>query len=141
MKGSVAAIHFMLVNSAKYNVDSASFEREIQQLGLPKANAEMIVKKYENSISKLREKFAKESYRFNGLKYVDWRVDHVLASSSKSEAEVGSIAHLKLSLHNSDSTDTSPSKTVAFEISPPKLDVMIFELSKALEFMKKYKSS
>ena len=36
IKASIAAISFILTNSAKYNVESDTLATELQQLGLPK---------------------------------------------------------------------------------------------------------
>lgn len=49
LKGVVAAIHFMIINAAKYDVDEASLSQEIQQLGLPKANADLITIAYRHN--------------------------------------------------------------------------------------------
>lgn len=35
-QGSVAAVHFIVTNAAKHDVDESSLVQEIQQLGLPK---------------------------------------------------------------------------------------------------------
>ena len=42
-KGVVAALHFVLSQSAKYDIDDTTLQLEIQQLGLPKENADALV--------------------------------------------------------------------------------------------------
>jgi len=49
VKGSIAAIHFVLTSSAKYNIDSEVLLAEIQQLGLPKDCSEALVQYYNES--------------------------------------------------------------------------------------------
>ena len=39
----VAALHFVLSQSAKYDIDDTTLQLEIQQLGLPKENADALV--------------------------------------------------------------------------------------------------
>eukprot|EP01031_Cornospumella_fuschlensis_P038480 gene38480-46772_t len=46
LKGAIAALHFMISNSAKYDTDDKVLIQEIQQLGLPKENSDMIAKQY-----------------------------------------------------------------------------------------------
>ena len=55
LKGMVAAVHFVLVNAARYDVDETSLTQEIQQLGLPKENAEAITKVYREYKEMLRD--------------------------------------------------------------------------------------
>ena len=43
-KGVVAALQFVLSNSAKYDIDDTTLQLEIQQLGLPKENADVLVR-------------------------------------------------------------------------------------------------
>ncbi len=83
-KGSVAAIHFTVTNAAKFDVDDTSLVQELQQLGLPKENADHIGKVYREHKEALREVFARESLKVSVLMGVEWRVDHVVASSSSS---------------------------------------------------------
>jgi hypothetical protein len=74
----------MITNAAKFNVDEHSLILEIQQLGLPKENTEAIVKQYKDTKDILRNKLAENSYRISKLMNVDWRFDHILATSSSS---------------------------------------------------------
>mmetsp|Transcript_8516 Transcript_8516/g.14131 ORF Transcript_8516/g.14131 Transcript_8516/m.14131 type:complete len:181 (+) Transcript_8516:373-915(+) len=85
IKGAVAAIHFMVTNAAKFDLDEKSLVLEIQQLGLPKENAEAVGKQYREAKEHLRNQFAEDSYRVSKLAGVDWRVDHILASSAALE--------------------------------------------------------
>ena len=89
MKGAIAAIHFIVANAAKYDIDDKSLIQEIQQLGLPKDSTDAVANRYRESREPLRVKFAEESYRLSKLISVDWRVDHIIASSSSSSVSDG----------------------------------------------------
>ena len=72
---------FHYSNAAKYDVDELSLSTEIQQLGLPKKNADIISNAFLDSKDKLREIHANESFRLSKLLDCDWRIDQVLGSS------------------------------------------------------------
>eukprot|EP00601_Ochromonadales_sp_CCMP2298_P022932 CAMPEP_0173308122 /NCGR_PEP_ID=MMETSP1143-20121109/21560_1 /TAXON_ID=483371 /ORGANISM="non described non described, Strain CCMP2298" /LENGTH=124 /DNA_ID=CAMNT_0014249489 /DNA_START=22 /DNA_END=393 /DNA_ORIENTATION=- len=63
LKGAVAAVHFMLSNAARFGVDEKSLVLEVQQLGLPRENAEVLGRQYREASDLLRARFAEESYR------------------------------------------------------------------------------
>ena len=42
-RGAASALHFVLVSSAKHDINSATLLVEMQQLGLPAPSAEMLV--------------------------------------------------------------------------------------------------
>lgn len=149
IKGAIAAIHFMLTNAAKFDVDEKSLILEIQQLGLPKENSEAIAKQYRDTKDMLRSKFAEDSYRVTKLVSTDWRVDQIIASSKPVEGTAngdnriiqnGPLIHINIGI------DAKPElgeavdvfgraadryKDIAFEITPQKLDVLIHELTHA----------
>jgi hypothetical protein len=55
----VAALHFIFLNSAKYDVDSQSvLPNELQQLGLPKDICTAIVRAFQQAREALRAKLA-----------------------------------------------------------------------------------
>lgn len=59
LKAMVAALHFIFLNSAKYDVDSQSvLPNELQQLGLPKDICTAIVRAFQQAREPLREKLA-----------------------------------------------------------------------------------
>lgn len=146
-QGAIAAIHFMLTNAAKFDVDEKSLILEIQQLGLPKENSEAIAKQYRDTKDMLRSKFAEDSYRVSKLVSTDWRVDQIVATSQPAAGgeggdnrivQTGPLVHVNVNI------DTKPEiseledvfgratgrfKDIAFEISPQKLDVLIHELT------------
>lgn len=138
--------------------------QEIQQLGLPKENADAIGRHYRDSKDTLRTQLAEESYRLPKLVDVEWRVDAVLASSSNSATEgttetgagddSDAVVHLRLCVDNcSQSAGTSESTAViggmsanrwqdiAFALSPEKLDVLVHELSQAALLLENLENS
>jgi COMM domain containing 4 len=142
IKGAVAAVHFMVVNAAKYDVDDVSLCTEIQQLGLPKENAEAIARQFSEHKEGLRGIFSSESYRTNRLLNTDWRLDQVIASS-RSDTKAGPLVHIKMLIDSQPQASSgaqqqdlriADGKRVqeeAFEVSVGKLDVLIHELSTA----------
>ena len=157
VKGSVAAVHFMVTSAAKHDVDESSLVQEIQQLGLPKESADVVGRHYRDNKDALRTQLADESFRLSRVVGVDWRVDAVLAVSSSSPSssvgdDSGAVVHLRLRTdtrphlrapnENDDATavaaasvDGGRFRDVAFELSPEKLDVLIHELSHAQALM------
>lgn len=139
IKGAIAAIHFMVTNAAKYDVEDNVFVQEIQQLGLPKENTDMIAKQLRETKDHLRAKFAEDSYRISRLLSTDWRVDMVLGSSSRpaETAEKEKIIHLNMHIDNRPGDVDSPDKhrNLAFEVSSTKLDGLVHELSQVLHMM------
>ena len=164
IQGSIAALHFMITNAAKYDLDDTSLIQEILQLGLPKENTEAIAKQYREFKDQLRIKFADESYRVSRLISTDWRVDQILAASDSTIIQViliflilsllifnyiiiiiqkqrEKIIHLKLNIDKSDksvkSSNTSNDKVtnLAFEMTDTDLNVLIHELAQAQKLM------
>ena len=134
IKGTVAAIHFMISNATKYDVDEVSLSQEIQQLGLPKANADVISQCFRENKDILRNKLSEESYRVSKVLSSGWRIDQIIASSDEIDSEC--TAHIKLEV------DTKPEdegmagvENIAFELSEDKLNLMVQELSTAQKLL------
>ena len=140
IKGAVAAVHFMVVNAAKYDVDEVSLSTEIQQLGLPKENADTIARQFRDHKEALRTKFSEESYRTSRLITTDWRLDQVIANS-QSSSPTGPLVHLKLQIDtkpqdgslgdDASVADGDRVQNDAFELSADKLDILVHELTAA----------
>jgi len=129
----------MITNAAKYDVAEKYFVQEIQQLGLPKENADVISLLYTNCKDKLRERFAETSYRVSKIVNTDWRVDKILASSNSHSDDVSPYS-IKFDIRYDTNPTYEPVKSIAdenivFEMSSEKLDLMIYELSKAKVLM------
>jgi len=48
VEASIAALHFVLTNAAKYDLADATLAKELQQLGTPKEHSDAICKLYAN---------------------------------------------------------------------------------------------
>ncbi len=162
-QGSVAAVHFIVTSAAKHDLDESSLVQEIQQLGLPKENADAIGRHYRESKDTLRAQLAEESYRLSKLIDVEWRVDALLASSSASAGgdtqtsagdDSDAVVHLRLCVDNCPQLVGSAQSTtvvggasttrwqdIAFELTPEKLDVLVHELSQASLLLEKLQNS
>mmetsp|Transcript_6364 Transcript_6364/g.18629 ORF Transcript_6364/g.18629 Transcript_6364/m.18629 type:complete len:224 (-) Transcript_6364:403-1074(-) len=91
-KGAVAALRFILSNSAKYDIDDSTLQLEVQQLGLPKENADALGRAFRDSKDSLQETFLARSLEFPAVRDVEWRVDHIIAAS---DGSLGPEVHLK----------------------------------------------
>jgi len=134
----LAALHFILANAAKYDVDEASLSAEIQQLGLPAENTATLIQLYGTTKVALRNRFVDESFRLSRLISTKWRVDNVLDSNvNLTPDNSSSNVLLKLSVENNPSKMpfTQSLGEISFEISPEKLDALIYELSSAESLM------
>ena len=137
IKGITAAVRFILTNAARYDLDETSLTQEIQQLGLPKENAEAITKLYREHKDGLREVLSMKSYRMSRFVGADWRVDQVIASSEADEAE--SFFHLNVKMdrspHETDTNKKKMAKEVAFEMTVDQMDLFIHEMQLAKDKM------
>jgi len=101
VKGAIAGLKFILSAGAKYDVDDNTLLQEIQQLGLPKENAEAVVKTFHDHKEQLRTAFLQQSFQLDRFESLDWRVDHVLQTSQQAENKIiepETVVQLKLSL-------------------------------------------
>eukprot|EP01036_Dinobryon_divergens_P027365 gene27363-36130_t len=134
IKGSIAALHFMVTSAAKYDLAEGFFVQEILQLGMPKENADVVASLYRRSKDDLRLHFSESRHLHHRLASTDWRVDRIITSASPY------LIHLNLTIDAppslSSSQETNPSsKIIAFQLDNSKLDLMISELSKAQKLM------
>jgi len=149
IKGAVAAVHFIVTNAAKYDINDDALHLEIQQLGLPKENSEAICRGYREHKDNLRTKFTEESYRISKLLRTDWRVDHVITSGGGSTgAEFsGPLVQLKLKvdalpqegtvtedcqeINLSGKADGRRVRDEVVQMTGEQLDSLVFEMQKA----------
>jgi hypothetical protein len=125
--------------------------QEIQQLGLPKENSDMIAKQYRDNKDTLRQVLEEKSYRISHFLSADWRVDQVLAVSNNNsnnndnnnnnnfQLSTEKIVHLNLKFSSNDDrlseNNNHASKTIAFELNGENLDLLIHELSQTEKLM------
>mmetsp|Transcript_17783 Transcript_17783/g.18528 ORF Transcript_17783/g.18528 Transcript_17783/m.18528 type:complete len:213 (+) Transcript_17783:14-652(+) len=143
LKGAIAAVHFIISNSAKHDLDELSLVQEIQQLGLPKEHSEAIARQYREHKDTLRLRFSEESYRVTSLLASDWRVDLTIASSESTKRSASIQLKLELDTQphlgridvNHPIVDGTRVKELAFELTTDKLDVLLHELLHAQSLM------
>eukprot|EP00118_Oscarella_pearsei_P005804 m.26654 g.26654 ORF g.26654 m.26654 type:complete len:197 (+) comp29446_c0_seq2:27-617(+) len=126
VRAAVATLLFIISSAAKYNVDSATLNSELQQLGLPKELSSALCRAYGDGQAKLQDALRQRSLRLSRLGSVDWRVDYVL-SSSHIEAVEEPFVQIKVNKEGDDS--------VAFTASPDKFRLLLSELKQAYALM------
>ena len=156
IKGAIAAVHFMITNAAKHDLDELSFVQEIQQLGLPKENSDAIARQFRDNKDSLRSSLAKDSYRISKLLSTDWRVDHIIASGSSDNTTTNikneTLIQLNLLVDTERQKSNNISNTknenlfnshiqnISFELSSDKLDILVHELSEAKKLLENVES-
>eukprot|EP01125_Pyxidicula_operculata_P021461 TRINITY_DN8275_c0_g1_i1.p1 TRINITY_DN8275_c0_g1~~TRINITY_DN8275_c0_g1_i1.p1 ORF type:complete len:198 (+),score=50.67 TRINITY_DN8275_c0_g1_i1:57-650(+) len=132
IKAIVAAVTYMIKNSAKYNVKPEVVSQELQQLGLPSGHAGTIEKILLKDKDRLRDYFKSQILKLNRLDSVDWRVDFILASSNLQELNTPS---LQLNLNVRPSSDPENTESHNFGVDQDKLRVLLHELKVARALM------
>lgn len=125
IKAGVAALHFIIMSSSKFQVDDAILASELMQLGLPKEHADATARVYRENKDSLVEKLESETLRINTVKNVEWRCDHVISSSHLVALNQPTV-HLKLQ---------GSSSSTAFELSADKFRVLLADLKEARKIM------
>ncbi|NXP66657.1 COMD4 protein, partial [Chloropsis cyanopogon] len=100
VKATIAVLGFILSSAAKRSIDSESLSRELQQLGLPKAeHASGLCRSYEEKQSPLQDRLRACSLRLSQLGSVRWRVDYTLSSSELREVNEP-VVHLTFNVRD-----------------------------------------
>ena len=108
--------------------------QEIQQLGLPKVNADVISQSFRDNKDALRDKLGEESYRVSKVLSSSWRIDQVLASSE--DIDTDCTTHVKLVVDMKPQEEgVAGVENLAFELSEDKLNLMVRELSEAQKLL------
>ncbi|KAF2068727.1 hypothetical protein CYY_009948 [Polysphondylium violaceum] len=127
IKALVAAIHFIIFNSVKNDVDESTLSTELQQLGLPKEHCDSISRAFREHKEKLRSIFHNSTLKLPSLHSVDWRVDFLLSSNTVQEVNSPSV-QLNFNIKNNSNGEIS---SHPFEISAKKFNVLYYELKGA----------
>lgn len=133
VKAAIAALHYILTNSAKHGVKIEELSDEIQQLGLPKEHATGLGKVYSEHSTAVRNRLKEKSLKLNSLEKVDWRVDYVLGSSAEPETSQPEV-HLRLNLRDADTEALTP---LSFSMDPEQCRLLLRELTAAEQIMSK----
>lgn len=129
VKAAIGSVNYILSNAARHTVghkavsalcragvttlsdkpDSVQLNDELQQLGLPRENADGISRPYRSNAEALHTAASKRTLALPRLTSLQWRVDYVLAASAMKTAGVP-VAHLQVhTSHSSDATQLKPS--------------------------------
>ncbi|KAJ5077989.1 comm domain-containing protein [Anaeramoeba ignava] len=135
VKGAVAALHFILSSSAKFDVEPNIVSTELQQLGLPKEHCESLIRPYREQKEAIQAKFVEESLRLTKVKNVEWRSDYII-SANKTEVQKP-VIQLKLDLTDF-SENSQNTKKISFEINDEKFKLLLNDLNEAKDLMKKF---
>jgi len=133
VKATTAALSFILRNAAKYDLDSDTLVKELQQLGLPKEHCDTMARPFAEYKERLREKLRSETLKVNSLEGVEWRVDYILSSSMTKSADVPAV-QLKLKIKEKTKSDDASTEH-SFELSAEKFKAFISELQTARDMM------
>eukprot|EP00455_Lapot_gusevi_P053394 TRINITY_DN8318_c0_g1_i3.p1 TRINITY_DN8318_c0_g1~~TRINITY_DN8318_c0_g1_i3.p1 ORF type:complete len:209 (+),score=39.85 TRINITY_DN8318_c0_g1_i3:73-699(+) len=138
IKAMIAALHFILASSAKYDCEERVLSVELQQLGLPKDICSAICRSYRTNKDKLREFFSNSILHLPQIQNVKWRVDYICHSSELKEVNTPTV---RLMLETSKPAQITPgslsasSQTINFEISAEKFRILYNELKAARMLM------
>ncbi|GAB9475907.1 hypothetical protein Gpo141_00012983 [Globisporangium polare] len=83
-----AVLRFVLQHAAKYNVSSADFALELQQLGLESSVVETISQVYETKRIQIRTQLEGERFKFPHIEKVEWRIINREASNADKAIEL-----------------------------------------------------
>ncbi len=130
-KGVVAALHFILTSSARYEVAEDVLAGELQQLGLPKEHAEALVAAVRDGRAALVSHFSDASLRLPSLHSLQWAV-HEDAGAARAHT-----VELQLGLRSQPPPGAAPppaaaaARAVNFRVSSDSLALLRAELKKA----------
>jgi len=151
IKAMVAALHFILRSSAKYDVDDGVLLSELQQLGLPRDVSTAICRCFKAGKQRLRRYLESQTLHLARLEQCEWRVDFILASSMSVHAkqptvrfnmalnvphETRSVNKTTNELVTDSLTDANRSRILtSFEMTADKFRVFFNELKAAKSLM------
>ena len=133
LKGVVAALHFILTCSARYDVAEETLALELQQLGLPKEHTEALVAALRDGRAPLQAHLADASLRLARLESLRWRVHAADASDPTKGAH---SVELRLGVRDQPaptaSLDAPPAlRALGFRVDPDTLALLQAELRAA----------
>jgi len=128
-KACIAALHFLVSNSAKFDVEDFTLTRELQQLGLPKEHTDAVVKPYWDHREPLQTKLLEDSLRLPCLQVKAWQVQ---ADQSKNV-----VMRLKSSADNSE-LQAEKAEDMVVCMTAEKFLVLYHELKIARSLMEEY---
>merc|ERR1712137_562321 len=129
VKALIAALTFIVSNSAKYNVEDETIRNELQQFGLPKEHCDSIARSFTGAKEILQEHFVEQTFSLPKLSSVNWKINYVMCND---EDDVNApLIQLQLGVNNPETSN----RTLAFELDQDKFNVFLGELKQAREVM------
>lgn len=129
VKGVVAALHFILTSSVRYDVQDEVLATELQQLGLPKEHTEALVAALKDGRSPLRAHLAEASLRLPKLEALRWRVHEHTGDAKAHSVEL----HVGLRDQPALGADAAQPRSIGFRVDADTLTLMHAELRAAKE--------
>lgn len=128
VKSLIAALHFILSSSAKFEVEGDVLPQELEQLGLPRDICKAIVKEYMSASADIRAYSCKQILHLPRVDDAQWRADFILSSS---DCKTVSTPFIRMKWQVSKPFQTGSRKgddNVTFEMSAQKFSVMYNDL-------------
>jgi hypothetical protein len=132
VKGAVAALHFIFLSSARYDVAEETLVEELQQLGLPKEHTEALVVALRDGRAPLRQHLADASLRLSKLESLRWRVSEDVGSARAHAADLQLTVRAPAALGTS---VAPPERLLKMRLSADTLSLLHAELLKARELV------
>lgn len=126
-KACIAALHFMVSNAAKFDVEDHTLTRELQQLGLPKGHTDAVVRPYWLRRESLQTKLLQETLQLPALEIKAWQT----------LGEKNVIMRLKSSIDYT-KQETDESEDIVVCMTAEKFRVLHHELKAARALMDAY---
>jgi hypothetical protein len=131
MKGIIAALHFILTSSARFNVAEDVLGLELQQLGLPKEHTEVLVLALRDGRAPLQRHLADSSLRLSRLEAMRWQVHEDPGAAGAHEVQL----QMALRAQATASVPEPPARTLDFRLSADSLTLLHAELKAARELL------
>ena len=147
LKGVVAALHFILTCSARYDVAEETLALELQQLGLPKEHTEALVAALKDGKAPLQRHLAGASLKLASLESMRWRAHAAEDASSSADGEeetaaVPATVEFMLGVRDqppptsaNSSAEPPPLRPVSFRVDADQLALLHAELRAARDAM------
>merc|ERR1711974_258672 len=128
VKALIAALTFIVSNSAKYNAEDDIIRNELQQFGLPKEHCDSITRAFSGAKELLQEHFVEKTFTMPKLVAIDWKVNYVMCNDQE---DVNAPAvQLKLGIEENEEISHH-----SFELDQDKFNVLLGELKQARAIM------
>ncbi|GLJ21696.1 hypothetical protein SUGI_0404270 [Cryptomeria japonica] len=73
IKSCISALHFLVTNAAKFDLDEETLSRELQQLGIPKEHTDSLCRPYKDNRNMMQERFLEQSIQLPASSIDGWQ--------------------------------------------------------------------